>query len=73
MAASPVQTGKMASKDGSKTCTQFSFLVTKVRVLSQLTCQLVTGISHHAFAAFCGTYVFPFPNKVAVQDQAICQ
>lgn len=49
-----VQTGETASKDGSKTCTQFSFLVTLIRALSQLTCQPVTRINHHAFAAFCG-------------------
>ena len=55
-----VQTGKMASKDGSKTCTQFSFLVTSIRALTQLTCQLVTQINHHASAAFCGeNLIFP--------------
>ena len=33
---------------------QLSFLVTSVKALSQLTCQLVTRINHHASAAFCG-------------------
>jgi hypothetical protein len=45
--------GKWQAKVYQKHLPKFSFLVTTVRALSELTCQLVTRISHHASAAFC--------------------
>ena len=73
------QSGTKASKGGSKTYTQFIFIffVTTVRALRKLTDQVVIRIIVAVVMLLSILWrdpnLSPFPSRVAVPDQGICQ